>query len=110
MWSASRACDILAGTGRRPCAASSISPAMKFRIIAVTTALLALLSPCFSKAADTARQAFDSAMQAMQAGDFARAEAGFRRVLQLDPGNVGALADLGIVYSRTHRYTEAIDE
>jgi Flp pilus assembly protein TadD len=59
--------------------------------------------------AQNARDIFDSATQALGAGNYASAEKGFQRVLTLDPKNVSALADLGVVYSKTHRYAKAID-
>ena len=45
------------------------------------------------------------------AGDYAAAEEGFRRVLNSAPDNIGALGNLGVVYSRTNRLTDAeVDE
>ena len=52
---------------------------------------------------------FEHASQALQAGDYASAEDGFRKVLVAEPGNVSALGNLGVVYSRTNRYAHAID-
>src|ERR1700759_5655514 len=60
-------------------------------------------------AADTPRQTFDSAMQALNSGDYPAAEAGFNKVLASDPRNVSALANLGVLYAKTHRYGKAID-
>src|ERR1700721_2686442 len=57
---------------------------------------------------DTAKQTFESASQALNSGDYPAAEAGFNKVLELDPHNVGALANLGVVYAKTHRYGKAI--
>ena len=45
----------------------------------------------------------------MQQQNYPAAESGFRGVLKLEPRNIGALGNLGVVYSRTHRYTQAID-
>ena len=59
--------------------------------------------------ADTAKQIFESATQALNAGDYPAAEAGFNQVLKLDPRNVSALANLGVLYAKTHRYGKAID-
>src|ERR1700685_629008 len=59
--------------------------------------------------ADTAKQTFESATQALNAGDYPAAEAGFNKVLKLDPRNVSALANLGVLYAKTHRYGKAID-
>lgn len=52
---------------------------------------------------------FQKAAAALAAADYAGAEQGFQAVLKLEPGNVGALGNLGVVYSRTHRYAHAID-
>src|ERR1700759_3443691 len=60
-------------------------------------------------AADTPRQTFDSAMQALNSGDYPAAEAGFNQVLKVDPRNVSALANLGVLYAKTHRYGKAIE-
>src|SRR6266545_2263613 len=52
---------------------------------------------------------FEHASQDLHAGDYAAAEDGFRKVLLAEPGNVSALGNLGVVYSRTNRYARAID-
>src|SRR6202000_1165959 len=58
--------------------------------------------------AETPRQTFDSAMQALNSGDYPAAEAGFNKVLAFDPRNISALANVGVLYARTHRYGKAI--
>ena len=55
------------------------------------------------------QEIFDRASQALQTGDYAAAEGGFRKVLQSEPGNISALGNLGVVYSRTNQYARAID-
>jgi tetratricopeptide (TPR) repeat protein len=60
-------------------------------------------------AADPPKAVFDRAVQALVAGDYATAEQGFKQVLSQQPGNVGALGDLGILYARTNRPDLAID-
>src|ERR1700749_3164647 len=57
----------------------------------------------------SARQTFESATQALNAGDYATAEKGFRKVLEVDPHNASALANLGVLYAKTHRYGKAIE-
>ena len=47
-------------------------------------------------------------MQALNSGDYPAAEAGFNKVLAADPRNVSALANLGVLYAKTHRYGKAI--
>jgi tetratricopeptide (TPR) repeat protein len=49
------------------------------------------------------------AASALSSQDYAAAESGFESVLKLEPGNVSALGNLGVVYSRTQRYAQAID-
>ena len=66
------------------------------------------LSGLFLWAAEPAKVVFDQAVQALVAGDYAAAERGFKSVLQQQPGHVGALGDLGIIYSRTNRADQAI--
>ena len=61
-----------------------------------------------SATSDTNERVFARAQEALEAGSYAAAEAGFRQVLQKDPHNVGALGNLGVVYSRTHRFALAI--
>jgi tetratricopeptide (TPR) repeat protein len=51
---------------------------------------------------------FENAARALAAQDYASAERGFLAVSKAEPGNVGALGNLGVVYSRTHRYVEAV--
>src|SRR6202453_4280402 len=58
---------------------------------------------------DTARQTFEAATQALNSGDYPAAEAGFKKVLELDPRNISALANLGVLYAKTHRYGKAIE-
>ena len=55
-----------------------------------------------------AKAAFDQAAQALEAGDYAAAEKGFKLVLRQEPNNVAAVANLGIIYARTNRGDEAI--
>jgi tetratricopeptide (TPR) repeat protein len=58
--------------------------------------------------ADQPQVVFEKAAAALAAHDYAGAERGFRAVLQAEPGSVGALGNLGVVYSRTHRYVQAV--
>ncbi|MCU1326952.1 MAG: hypothetical protein JWN34_2322 [Bryobacterales bacterium] len=46
---------------------------------------------------------------ALSAGNYPAAERGFQAVLKLEPRNVGALGNLGVVYSRMNRFGQAID-
>src|SRR5271155_5745142 len=71
---------------------------------------LALLVPlAIALAADPVQDAFDRAVAALAAGDYAAAEQGFQSVLKFKPDNAGALGNLGVVYSRTRRYAKAIE-
>jgi tetratricopeptide (TPR) repeat protein len=73
------------------------------KLLAFVTAIALLLS------ADSARQTFESAMQALNSGDYPSAEAGFNKVLASDASNVSALANLGVLYAKTHRYGKSIE-
>lgn len=59
-------------------------------------------------AADPAKEVFDGAARALAAGDYENAERGFQSVLRRQPGNIAALSNLGVIYSRTSRADEAI--
>jgi Flp pilus assembly protein TadD len=60
-------------------------------------------------AGESLEAVFEKAASALASQDYPAAERGFQAVLQVQPRNVGALGNLGVVYSRTHRYAEAID-
>jgi tetratricopeptide (TPR) repeat protein len=51
---------------------------------------------------------FASAVRAQQAGDFATAESEYRKLLAVEPRNVEALANLGVVYVNLGRYDDAV--
>jgi Flp pilus assembly protein TadD len=57
--------------------------------------------------ADPAR-VFDAAVAALRAGQYEAAERGFQEVLSGQPAHVGALANLGVVYTRTERFGDAV--
>jgi tetratricopeptide (TPR) repeat protein len=59
-------------------------------------------------AAEPAKEIFDGAVRALAAGDYATAERGFQSVLRQQPGNIAALSNLGVIYSRTSRADQAI--
>lgn len=59
--------------------------------------------------AESAEAVFQRAASALAVQDYQVAEQGFLQVLKLEPGNVGALGNLGVVYSRTRHYSQAID-
>ena len=54
-------------------------------------------------------QIFAAAAADLQGGRLTEAEAGFARVLRREPNNVGALGNLGVLYSRQNRPQKAID-
>src|ERR1700679_4114167 len=82
---------------------------MKPLVPAILIVLLFFPIAVWGLGADTAKQTFESATQALNAGDYPAAEAGFNQVLKLDPRNVSALSNLGVLYARTHRYGKAIE-
>jgi tetratricopeptide (TPR) repeat protein len=53
-------------------------------------------------------EVFNRAVSALAAGDYAAAEKGFREVLRESPGHIGAMLNLGVVYSRMERFDDAI--
>src|SRR5579885_816578 len=61
-----------------------------------------------TRGADQAKIVFDQAVQALVSGDYPAAERKFQLVLREKPNHVGALGNLGIVYSRTGRSERAI--
>jgi tetratricopeptide (TPR) repeat protein len=61
------------------------------------------------QSAETAEAVFEKAVSALSSQDYAAAERGFQAVLRQGPANVSALGNLGVVYSRTHRYSQAIE-
>src|SRR5580704_1363606 len=71
--------------------------------------LAILLSLAIATAADPVQANFDRAVAALAAGDYASAEQGFLSVLKVKPDNAGALGNLGVVYSHSHRYAKAIE-
>src|SRR6478752_10321127 len=76
------------------------------------TAAIAVLASALSgalQAADPLEAAFERATRSLAAGEYAAAEQGFLEVLKASPRNVGALGNLGVVYSRTNRTGKAID-
>ncbi len=70
----------------------------------LSPAAMASLSP----AEDPLLRVFQKAVTALSSGDYAAAELGFRQVLKSAPRHVGALGNLGVVYSRTSRPHQAI--
>src|SRR5215472_8524107 len=70
----------------------------------VAVIILALTSASAQSPGDT----FDKAVAALNARDYATAEAGFQQALLLSPNHVNSLLNLGIVFSRTSRIDKAI--
>ena len=59
-------------------------------------------------ATQPAKEIFDGAVKALASGDTEAAERGFQAVLRLEPHNIAALSNLGVIYSRTSRSDQAI--
>lgn len=57
---------------------------------------------------DPIRLQFDAAARALSSGDLISAERGFQAVLKSNPRHVGALGNLGVVYTRLNRTADAI--
>lgn len=52
---------------------------------------------------------FANASRALQSKDYAQAEAGFREVLRREPGNLEAMGNLGVLYSRRNLPAKAVE-
>lgn len=70
---------------------------------------LALVFSVRLLAADSAEVTFQKAASALSSQNYPAAEQGFLAVLKLEPRNVGALGNLGVVYSQTNRPAAAIE-
>jgi tetratricopeptide (TPR) repeat protein len=57
---------------------------------------------------DSVRNLFESAAHALSVNDLSTAERGFQQVLSQQPHHVGALGNLGVVYSRLGRFADAV--
>ena len=71
--------------------------------------LLAASATALSQGDRSLETLFNEATASMQSGDYAAAERGLDKVLQADPRNFAALGNLGVLYSRTHRFAKAIE-
>ncbi len=72
--------------------------------------LLLCLAPLPAlRAQESEASIFERASQALSAGQYADAEHGFERVLVIDPRNIPALGNLGVIYARTHRFARAME-
>ena len=71
--------------------------------------LVSLLSIASAFGAETAEAIFRSATAALTAQDYKRAEQGFLAVLKVEPRNIGAMGNLGVIYARTRRFAQAVD-
>jgi tetratricopeptide (TPR) repeat protein len=75
---------------------------MRFLVVPLLALMLAAAPE------DASRKAFEVASRALTSNDLPAAERGFQQVLKLQPGHVGALGNLGVVYSRMGRYADAV--
>ena len=67
-----------------------------------------LICAGFAFAADSPAELFDRAVRAINAADYPAAETTLNQLLLASPNHVGALQNLGLVYSRTGRLDPAI--
>ncbi|HYP08504.1 MAG TPA: tetratricopeptide repeat protein, partial [Bryobacteraceae bacterium] len=75
----------------------------------VLVVILLFLSAPSSEGADSSLETtFNSAASALSRGDLASAEQGFQSVLKAQPNNIGALGNLGVIYSRMGRTRDAV--
>ena len=75
----------------------------------IVVLILLFVSAPSSEGADALETTFNNAAAALSRGDLASAESGFRTVLEAQPKHVGALGNLGVIYSRSGRTKDAID-
>lgn len=74
----------------------------------MTRAACLVLCAWLLQAQEPAEAVFNRAAKALAAEDYQAAERGFQSVLRLEPGNVAALSNLGVICARTGRADEAI--
>jgi tetratricopeptide (TPR) repeat protein len=67
-----------------------------------------LFSAALLLRAESLAEIFEQAVKALSSGDYSTAEAGFEKVLAASPDHIGALQNLGLVYSRTERLDQAV--
>ena len=75
-------------------------------VAAISSAVAGL---AWAQQSETLEQIFNRSAAALQAAEYQQAQAGFEQVLAADPHNIAALANLGVLYSRTHRFARAVD-
>lgn len=73
----------------------------------ISTTVLALVS--YQGQTVSTEQIFAEAAGHLQSGQYALAEAGFAKVLSREPSNLGALGNLGVIYSRQNRPQKAVE-
>lgn len=83
---------------------------MKWLVLSAAVAILTLAAHASEliQSETNLEAIFNRASRAMQAGEYAQAEAGFKQVLAADANNFAALGNLGVLYARTHRFADAI--
>lgn len=74
----------------------------------VLVVLLLFTSAPSSEGADALEATFNNAATALSRGDLSSAEQGFQSVLKAQPSNIGALGNLGVIYSRMGRTRDAV--
>ncbi len=73
----------------------------------ISTTVLALVS--YQGQTVSTERIFAAAAQHLESGHYAEAEAAFTQVLAREPNNLGALGNLGVLYSRQNRPQKAVD-
>ncbi len=83
----------------------------KLRFTTATAVCLALSLPGWGQVSGkpNAEALFQRAASALASQRYPEAERDFLAVLQLEPRNIGALGNLGVVYTRTNRFAQAIE-
>jgi tetratricopeptide (TPR) repeat protein len=83
--------------------------APKVRIVAAILAVAALAAQTNDREA-LRRQAFEAGESAMHRGQWVEAEKKFLEIVALAPADVGAHANLGVIYMRQQKWKRALDE
>jgi len=74
----------------------------------MTWMVWALAAICLFAEDPSRESVFQTASAALAAGDYPAAERGFKALLSKSPSDIASLGNLGVLYSRTGRSTEAI--
>jgi len=84
--------------------------ALRTRITAAAIFSIAALTAQTTDPEAQRRQAFEAGEAAMHSNQWAEAEKQFLKIVAMTPGDVGAHANLGVIYMRQQKWKRALDE